>query len=52
MKQNNEKDSPEVDNNVGVLEYLVVLEDFRGMGYGAALMEWALNKFTCLGVHF
>ncbi len=40
-----------IENNVGVLEYLVVLEDFRGMGYGAELIEWALNRFSCLGVH-
>ncbi|MBR1862736.1 MAG: GNAT family N-acetyltransferase [Ruminococcus sp.] len=40
-----------IDNAVGVLEYLVVLEKFRGLGYGASLMEWALSKFACYGVH-
>ncbi len=40
-----------IDNIVGVLEYLVVLEDFRGMGYGAELIEWALSRFSCFGVH-
>ena len=41
----------DLDNSVGVLEYLVVLEECRGMGYGAELIEWALNKFSCFGVH-
>ncbi len=40
----------DVDNNAGVLEYLVVLEEFRGMGYGAELIEWALSRFSCSGV--
>ena len=39
-----------IDNNIGVLEYLIVLEDYRGLGYGAALIEWALKKFSCYGV--
>ena len=39
------------DNKVGVLEYLVVLEEHRGMGYGAVLMEWALDEFSKSGVH-
>lgn len=40
-----------LDNNIGVVEYLVVLENFRGMGYGAELIEWALNRFSSFGVH-
>ena len=40
-----------IDDQVGTLEYLVVLEEFRGMGYGAELIEWALNRFSSFGVH-
>ena len=39
-----------IGNSVGVLEYLVVLEKYRGSGHGAELIEWALNKFSCCGV--
>ena len=39
-----------IDENNGVLEYLIVLENYRGLGYGGALMEWALSKFSCFGV--
>ena len=39
------------DGNRGVLEYLVVLEQERGKGYGAAFMDWALNIFRELGIH-
>ncbi|MCR5406027.1 MAG: GNAT family N-acetyltransferase [Lachnospiraceae bacterium] len=38
------------DHNIGVLEYLVVLEEYRGMGYGAELVEWALDKLSGFGV--
>lgn len=37
-------------NAVGDLEYLIVSEDHRGKGYGAQLMEWALNRFEELGI--
>ncbi len=37
-------------NAVGDLEYLIVSEDHRGKGYGAQLMEWALNRFEGLGI--
>ncbi len=37
--------------DVGAIEYLVVLEEYRGKGYGAQLMEWALNRFKELGIH-
>lgn len=40
-----------IDNNVGTLEYLIVLKEFRGMGYGAELIEWALSRFSYFGVH-
>ena len=38
------------DGNTGVLEYLVVLDRERGKGYGAALMDWAMNTFRKLEV--
>lgn len=39
------------DGNTGTLEYLVVLEQERGKGYGVALMDWAMNTFQNLGVN-
>ena len=33
------------------LEDLFVLPEYRGKGYGAQLMEWALNRFNELGLH-
>ena len=36
--------------DTGVLEYLAVLDRERGKGYGAALMDWALNTFRELGI--
>ena len=39
------------DGSTGILEYLVVLDQERGKGYGAALMDWALNTFRKLGVN-
>lgn len=39
------------DGSAGVLEYLIVLAEYRGQGYGAALMEWALGKFSGYGIH-
>ena len=40
-----------IDNTIGVLEYLVVLDDYRGLGYGALLIEWALSRFARQGIH-
>ena len=34
----------------GVLDYLAVLEDRRGKGYGKNLIEWSFEKFRELGV--
>ncbi len=39
------------DGNTGILEYLVVLDRERGKGYGAALMDWALNTFQKLEIN-
>ena len=38
-------------STAGALEYLIVSEEYRGKGYGAQLMEWALNRFEALGIH-
>ena len=35
-----------VNDGIGTIEYLIVLEAFRGQGHGAALMEWALKRFA------
>ena len=39
------------DGNTGVLEYLVVLDQERGKGYGTSLMDWAMNTFQILEVN-
>ncbi len=39
-----------VDDAVGTIEYLIVLEEYRGRGYGAAFMKWALDRFDSSGV--
>ena len=41
----------DIGDTAGVLEYLIVLGDFRGRGYGAELIEWALGRFSDAGVH-
>ncbi len=35
---------------VGKLDWLVVLEEFRGRGYGTALMDWAMAAFREAGI--
>ena len=40
-----------IEKSAGVLEYLVVLEEYRGSGYGSLLIEWALGKFASHRVH-
>ena len=39
------------DGSRGVLEYLVILDQERGKGYGATFMDWALDTFRLLGIH-
>lgn len=39
----------DIDGEYGVLEYLVVLEKYRGKGYGAELMDWAMAWFDASG---
>ena len=39
----------DIDGEYGVIEYLVVLEEQRGKGYGAELMDWAMSRFRASG---
>ena len=34
----------------GKLDYLIVLEKYRGKGYGGALMDWAMARFRDAGI--
>lgn len=34
----------------GILDYLSVLKEYRAMGYGKALMDWAMDTFKKWGV--
>ena len=38
------------DEKEGNLDYLAVLEDKRGKGYGTKLLDWAFNKFRELNI--
>ena len=38
-------------DGTGKLDYLVVLERFRGRGCGKQLMDWAMDAFKDSGVH-
>ena len=35
----------DIKGDLGIIEYLVVLESYRGQGYGAELMNWAMKTF-------
>ncbi|MBR6338131.1 MAG: GNAT family N-acetyltransferase, partial [Ruminococcus sp.] len=35
----------DLQGDLGIIEYLVVLESYRGQGYGAELMNWAMKTF-------
>ena len=50
MEENNNvigfcKCDVDLENRQGKLDYLVVLESHRGMGYGGVLMDWAMKLF-------
>ena len=32
-------------NGIGKLDYLMVLQEYRGNGYGKQLMDWAMEQF-------
>ena len=38
-----------IDGTYGSIEYLIVLEEYRGHGYGAALMDRAMSRFEDSG---
>ncbi len=40
------------DNGNGKLDYLVVLNEYRGMGYGKKLMDWAMKSFDEWNVRY
>ncbi len=40
----------DLDTDCGKLDYLVVLEAYRGRGYGGALMDWAMAAFRAAGI--
>lgn len=35
----------DIGGGIGKLDYLVVLSEYRGKGYGKAFMEWAMKVF-------
>ena len=35
----------DIGGEIGKLDYLVVLSEYRGKGYGKAFMEWAMKVF-------
>lgn len=35
----------DLEQDHGKLDYLIVREEFRGRGYGSALMDWAMAQF-------
>ena len=39
-----------VNGSEGVIDYLAVLEEERGRGYGTALIDWAFKKFAELNI--
>lgn len=40
----------DLEKDCGKLDYLIVLEAYRGRGYGGALMDWAMAKFKVEGI--
>lgn len=36
----------DIADNIGKLNYLVVLQEYRGKGYGVQLMNWAMKTFA------
>lgn len=40
----------DISGENGKLDYLVMLEEHRGKGYGKKLMDWAINTFQELNV--
>lgn len=40
----------DISGNVGKLDYLIVSEEYRSLGYGKELMDWAMNTFRDSGI--
>ena len=40
----------DINNNFGKLDYLVVLREYRGQGYGKKFMDWAMSVFEEQGI--
>ena len=40
----------DIDQRQGKIDYLIVLQEYRGKGYGDMLMNWALDLFRQYGV--
>ena len=40
----------DIDRGQGKIDYLIVLKEYRGKGYGDMLMKWALDLFRQRGV--
>lgn len=39
-------------NGIGKLDYLMVLQEYRGNGYGKTLMDWAMEQFSKSNVEY
>lgn len=42
----------DTERDEGKLDYLVVLQGYRGNGYGRALMDWAMEQFRESGIRY
>ena len=40
----------DLEADCGKLDYLIVLAEYRGKGYGGALMDWAMSRFRESGI--
>ena len=42
----------DTERDEGKLDYLVVLQGYRGNGYGRTLMDWAMEQFRESGIRY
>lgn len=40
----------DINDGFGKLDYIVVLHEYRGQGYGTAFMDWAMSTFEEKGI--